>query len=790
MKIRLWLALGMTFLFFLSSCNDEEVISNNQLVRSISVTGQDFVDGDGIVATRASYSVDVTGFHFTWTQGDTVGIYPVGGDQVAFPISSGEGSQTAQFDGGAWALRSSYSYAAYYPFSSGNYHIKETSIPVSYIGQFQNGNGSLDGFDKYDYQSSVATSPDADGNVFIALKHLGCFVRLQMEMPVADSYSLLSLCLDKGSFITEGTVDLSSNNPSITSTNSSNKYNVSLSNISATDDNKIITIYLMLAPSDFSESTITATLSGTKYATYSASFTGKNMEAGKAYSYSVKTNKGTTIGGEDIEWGDNGFILASSVTIDKTNVTLLPGAEIEVKATVLPEATTDKTIQWSSNDTLIASVINGIIIAKAPGTTMITASSMDGSNKFVSCTVEVKEPTYVDLGLPSGTLWASCNVGASIPEERGYCYSWGGKIKAGFEGYKPVYYDGNNYTKYNETDNIQVLEPFDDVATCLWGDDWQIPSHNQLKELLNSSYTSIVFTTQNGVEGYKIISKDNGNSVFFACYSERQYSVELYSNELRSNYGSSEAYGVHIYMDNNNMKFVRDGSLTRDFAFTIRPVRRKAINKHEYVDLGLSVKWATCNVGAISPYEYGDYYTWGDTTTYYEPDYAQSTSPVWKNSKSSGYNWSTYKYCNGSDFTLIKYCSDSSYGNNGFTDTLTTLIPEDDVAHMKWGGGWRMPTQADFNDLLNNCDWAWTTQNGVKGYKVTSRDDSSCFIFLPAAGYRDDINLYCVSYGNYLSSSLNTDYPSHAWYLYFDSYNHNMNRFIRYCGLSVRPVCP
>ncbi|MBO7112331.1 MAG: hypothetical protein J6V75_00065, partial [Bacteroidaceae bacterium] len=126
-------------------------------------------------------------------------------------------------------------------------------------------------------------------------------------------------------------------------------------------------------------------------------------------------------------------------------------------------------------------------------------------------------------------------------------------------------------------------------------------------------------------------------------------------------------------------------------------------SEYAYVDLGLSVKWATCNVGASKPEEYGDYYAWGET----EPK--------------TTYDWSTYKWCKGSSATMTKYCNNSSYGNNGFTDTKTTLDPEDDVAHVKWGGNWRMPTISEFEDLINNCTWTWTTQNGVNGYKVTSK---------------------------------------------------------------------
>ena len=199
------------------------------------------------------------------------------------------------------------------------------------------------------------------------------------------------------------------------------------------------------------------------------------------------------------------------------------------------------------------------------------------------------------------------------------------------------------------------------------------------------------------------------------------------------------------------------------------------MNGYEYVDMGLSVLWATCNVGATMPEEYGDYYAWGET----EPK--------------TDYSWSTYKYCNGSYSTLTKYCNNSNYGNNGFTDTKTTLDPDDDVAHVKWGGDWRMPTKDEFTELLNNCTWTWTTLNDVNGYRVTSKKSgyTDRSIFLPAAGNRNSTNLYDVgSYGYYWSSSLIAGYPGYAWSLYFYSDGHNTGYNYRYYGRSVRPVCP
>ena len=193
-------------------------------------------------------------------------------------------------------------------------------------------------------------------------------------------------------------------------------------------------------------------------------------------------------------------------------------------------------------------------------------------------------------------------------------------------------------------------------------------------------------------------------------------------------------------------------------------------NGHAYVDLGLSVKWATCNVGATAPEEYGDYFAWGETTP------------------KTTYNWSSYKYCNGTEDSMTKYCTDPSYGT---LDNKTTLELSDDAARVNWGGSWRMPTTSELSELrnTNNCTWEWTTQNGVNGYKVTSKKNGNS-IFLPAAGYRYDSYLsYAGSDGLYWSSSLRTDTSSDAYDLTFYSSTVVLNSIYRYLGQSVRAVC-
>ena len=198
------------------------------------------------------------------------------------------------------------------------------------------------------------------------------------------------------------------------------------------------------------------------------------------------------------------------------------------------------------------------------------------------------------------------------------------------------------------------------------------------------------------------------------------------------------------------------------------------------VDLGLSVYWATTNIGASNPEDYGDYYAWGETDPYYS-----SQSPLtWKNGKSAGYDRASYKWCNGSLSTLTKYNTQSSYGT---VDNKTVLDQEDDVASVKLGGKWRMPTDAEWTELLTKCTWTWTTQNGVNGRKVTGPNGKS--IFLPAAGYRGETYLSDAgSFGVYWSSSLYTVTPYYARRVFFNSDDAIREGDYRYGGFSVRPV--
>ena len=193
------------------------------------------------------------------------------------------------------------------------------------------------------------------------------------------------------------------------------------------------------------------------------------------------------------------------------------------------------------------------------------------------------------------------------------------------------------------------------------------------------------------------------------------------------------------------------------------------------VDLGLpsGIRWASCNVGATTPEGYGYYFAWGETES------------------KKDYSWETYKYANFGEtyhYKFTKYCTDASSGDNGFIDNKTVLEPEDDAATANWGDVWRMPTDAEWTELREQCTWTYTTLNGVYGYQVASKTNSNS-IFLPVAGFRNGTSLYLQGRrGYYSSSSLLENYSDNVWIVTFNHeevYRHSNNRNN---GLSVRPV--
>lgn len=411
----------------------------------------------------------------------------------------------------------------------------------------------------------------------------------------------------------------------------------------------------------------------------------------------------------------------------------------------------------------------------------------------------------IDLGL--SVKWASCNLGANSPEEYGDYYAWGEtqtKSDYSWETYKWCNGDEYSMTKYctesdyGKVDNRTTLTKSDDVASVILGNGWRIPTADEFYELFTEC--SWKLTMHKGVKGVRFTGS-NGKSIFLPA-AGYQYDSETYKRGLFGRYWSASLSDYSGGCD--AWYFAFDESKILDYQFiyrycghTIRPVNPTLNNNeaekeqeeeknddeeenndsddennqttgtvqgHAYVDLGLSVKWATCNVGASKPEDYGDYYAWGETTT------------------KSDYSWETYKWCNGDEYSLTKYCDNSRYG---LVDNCTKLTSWDDVATVKWGSEWRMPTKEELMELKEKCLWTWITQGDNAGYKITGLN--GCSIFLPAAGRRDgQASFYSGINGEYWGATQTIiDYS--AFYLYLKFYI-DQTHYLRYYGRSVRPV--
>ena len=301
---------------------------------------------------------------------------------------------------------------------------------------------------------------------------------------------------------------------------------------------------------------------------------------------------------------------------------------------------------------------------------------------------------YVDLGL--SVRWGTCNVGASLPSEEGRCYAWG--------------YTYGEYEPYNDSaaDKESSMFIIDysgdkhfDAATVRWGSKWRIPTSGEWDELCRECEGALVI--QDGIKGYKFTSKKNGNSIFLPLEvideDKNKCSTYWSSSIYEGDCYSESSLGGSLFMFNGETWF-GTVEIDRWRGESIRPVTNAndADLGHDYVDLGLSVKWATCNIGAETPSDYGDRFAWGETET--KQEYTKQNSRYYKREKT----------------------------DNRMSHTLSA---EHDAASTNWGGSWRMPTEAEFQELIDNCTWEFTILGEREGYKVTSKKNGKN-IFLPA----------------------------------------------------------
>lgn len=293
----------------ISSCTSNDITENlTEGINQIRFTASDFKYTNN---SRTAFTISNNGAEFKWAENDTVGIFPNTGSQVYFPMQSGAGTKTATFDGGGWALKSSSTYAAYYPFK-GDIYLDKTAIPVSYVGQKQVGNNSTKHLGAYDYMAAVASTPE-NGNVDFNFKHLGCLVQLCVFLPKATELTSIIFKTDEKVFIDQGVIDLSSKNPEIMPIMMQNSLSIELENAKTEGYNKVL-VYFMINPLNLENKIIHVTLKDANKDVYNGEINGIRMEKGKAYQWQTTVSLGYAMSVNLTTPGTLGEILGDKIT--------------------------------------------------------------------------------------------------------------------------------------------------------------------------------------------------------------------------------------------------------------------------------------------------------------------------------------------------------------------------------------------------------------------------------------------------------------------------------------------
>ena len=541
-------------------------------------------------------------------------------------------------------------------------------------------------------------------------------------------------------------------------------------------------------------------------------------------------------------------IPVSSVTLDKSEITLAEGETLTLTATVKPDDAADKTVTWATSNKGVATVdASGKVTALRAGKATIRAKSgkksaycklsVTASATGISMnrtTLELTEGETETLTVrlePANTTdpvtWSSSDPSVATVDA-------GGKITAVKAGSAAITAQAGDMSatctvtvkaKVIPVSSVSLNKPSLELTE---GDSETLtatvaPDNASDKTVSwSSSDATIASVDANGrvtavKAGSATITAQAGDLSATCTVTVKAKiipvtSVSLNKPSLELTEGDTETLTATIAPDNATDKTVSwsssdattasvdaTGKVTAVKAGTAT-ITAKAGDKSatctvtvealgpKAVDLGLSVKWADCNLGAANPEDAGDYYAWG----YAQPDDKEL------------YGWTNYTLCNGTSDSMKKYCNDADFGS---VDNILVLEPADDAAFVKLGGTWRMPTFAELLELMdeNKCDWSKEILNGVKGYRVTSKmpGHTGESIFLPTQTYSADLETDWelepgYELGLYWSSSIgdgNDDYysptPNLAYSLVFD-YDTTPPTFDilnRFCRLSIRPVC-
>ena len=419
MKRYFFLLAAMTLLASCTSDVLENATTDNDVVSHVTMTATDF---ELDAATRTALEITPSGLSFTWAESDVVGIYPNAGDQVSFPMTAGAGTKSANFDGGGWALRGNYTYAAYYPYDAGNtfYARPYTALPISYLGQKQPSNNSTAGLGAYDYMVATASTPES-GNVTFNFSHINSVLYIQLTSPDAATFTKLTLSCDDPIFVTDATVNIS--NGTLTPQTTANEITLDLENIEIAAGG-ILKALMMIAPVNATGKTLSITATATSEKNYVAEIAGKDFQTGKGYmlsgtlveayknyektylTFEALENTTFTFSQNDLRYSLDGGATWSDLSAGTASPTIQAGDKIMWKANGLTPQTDRGIGIFSSTGRFNA---EGNIMSLFFGDNFVGQKSLNGKNfAFHSLFKNSKVVNAGNLVLPATKLSIYC----------------------------------------------------------------------------------------------------------------------------------------------------------------------------------------------------------------------------------------------------------------------------------------------------------------------------------------------------------------------------------------------
>ena len=542
------------------------------------------------------------------------------------------------------------------------------------------------------------------------------------------------------------------------------------------------TLTATVIPSDASNTAVTWSSSNASVATVSSSgvVTGKSRGTATITVTAIDGNGASATCEVEVKQ------YVTGISINKTSLSLFIGEDATLSVTsVLPSDANNKSYTWSSSDSAVASVDdNGKVTAKSKGTATIKATANDGSELSATCSVSVapivssivldKTSSVLYTGrtetinatvLPAdascnGITWTSSNTNVATVSENGEVY-----------GITP-----GNVTITAKANDVSGKEAYCEVEV------------RQSVTNISLNVTSLDLTEGDTWQLVVTISPEDAFDKT-VNWSTPDWCVTVDKDGLVRAISKGKAVVTVSTNDGSGIK-------TECSVVVSNPCPLGAVDMGTHSANGYRVYWAAINLSTCSPgimpEDYGDYYAWGETETYY----TRQNPLTWKYGKTDGYKrWgASYKWYDSSHKKFTRYCpserASDCWGGKGSPDNKTEFRDydyEDDAARVGLGSDWRTPTNSEWAELLDKCTWTWTTQEGVNGQMISAPNGNS--IFLPAAGYRYDSSLGSAgTQGLYWSSSLDPSIPSNAWCLFFNSSGEKIRDFERCYGLSIRPV--